>query len=162
MNTLELDKILSRNEITSRVYKGTYPANKLPIVYEYPSAFIANTHIEGLKGEHWVSFFFDPHSKGHFFDSFGHEPSYFHADNKFEMYIENNSNNCWIYNDKSIQSLFSLACGQFSIYFIVMKCLGLSMSQLLDPFGKDYAYNDRIVENFVEKYFGYSPAFKLW
>ena len=68
--------------------------------------------------------YFDKHAKGEYFDSYGLHPSM----NGFTAFMERNSNE-WVYNNKTVQSLFFATCGHyivcilFCIVVVVIACL---------------------------------------
>ena len=55
----------------------------------------------------------------------------------------------WIYNRKTIQSLFSNVCGRYCIHFILFCCRNISLHAILFVFSLDLTENDRRVFDFI-------------
>ena len=88
--------------------------------------------------------YFDKHGKGEYFDSYSLHPSM----NSFTAFMERNSNN-WIYNEKTVQSLFSTMCGHYCVYFILYCCHGYSMRDIVSRFSSNLTENGRNINLFI-------------
>ena len=91
--------------------------------------------------------YFDKHGKGEYFDSDGLHPSM----NDFTAFMERNSND-WIYNNKTVQSLFSTTCGHYCVYFILYRCRGYSMHDIVSRFLSNLTENDRNINLFIRAF----------
>ena len=58
------------------------------------------------------------------------------------------------YNTKRLQGTFSTVCGSYCIYFLMMRCRGISFEDILSQFSfNDYYRNDSMVSLFMNKHF---------
>lgn len=81
MNSSKIDRILSRNPIAARYYRGVYPFEKIPAIGRYPEAFLvlnADKYYE--KGRHWLAVFIQDRHTIDFFDSYGYSLDAFGID----------------------------------------------------------------------------------
>lgn len=142
MNTIELLRDLSN--FVCRENKGSYgvyASNQLPrdkIVK--PGLIIANTAPSSHSGKHWVAFYFRSGSdKAEFFDSFGGRP----RKKEFLDFIKKNSTS-YIYNNRKLQSNWSIVCGQYAVSFLFFRCGKKSMQTFTRQFDvKKPDQNDR-------------------
>ena len=90
------------------------------------SAYIINSDPSYRPGEHWIAVYFDKQGRGEFFDSYGLHPDF----NGFTTLMNQNSNE-WIYNNKTLRSLFSVVCGYYCIYYVLLRCRGFCMRTIV-------------------------------
>lgn len=84
----------------------------------YPFCFMANTECAHNTGAHWVAFYFDHQGTARYFDSFGRQPMY----SEWMNYLTGNSKHgLWDFSKTQIQSLDSIACGQYCIYYLLKR-----------------------------------------
>ena len=141
--------ILSSNFVTKKKFKGIYSSNNLPSLQgiDYPAAFVVNTDETSKPGEHWVAFFFKSENAiPEYFDSFGLPP----LKPGFISFLKQKRAK-YRYSTKTLQNLFSSACGEYTIYYIFHKCLGWSLRKILSKFSLSTIKNDAIVKDFVHK-----------
>ena len=143
MNTYQIEYYLKKDPLARRIFKKACPRDQLQTV-EYPSAYVVNSHTSTKPGEHWLAVFFDKQGRGEFFDSYGLHPDF----NGFTDLMNQNSNE-WIYNSKTVQSLFSIECGNFCIYHILFRCRGFSMRTIVSHFSSNLTENDRRISQFI-------------
>lgn len=119
-----INKVLTKH-LGRNVFKGVFPASQLPPVgdftganVDYPFCFVANTDTADKTGQHWVAFYFDKTGMARYFDSFGREPCY----RDWLNYLSGNSKlGLWDYCRAEIQSLDSIACGEYCIYYLIKR-----------------------------------------
>lgn len=142
MNTVELARDLSENEITRKQFKGVFPSDCLPKrKLRKPAFVVANTDNSNQPGTHWVAFYFPKIGKGEYFDSFGNGP----VNIDFIKFLKRNST-CYNYNKQRLQSDFSKYCGQFCCMFLHYKCVGKTLKQFIKLFSSTkFTYNDNKV-----------------
>ena len=143
MNTVQIRRLLNTDSFAKTIFKKVCAKNQLQHV-DYPSAYVISSHPSSKPGEHWIAVYFDKHGKGEYFDSYGLPPSV----NGFTTFMERNSKT-WIYNDKTVQSLFSTRCGHYCVYFILYRCRGYRMRYIVSRFSSNLAENDRKVDLFI-------------
>lgn len=148
MNTLEIIRDISQNNITRKHFKGVFPADCLPKAkLKKPAFVVANTDNASQPGTHWVAFYFPKSGKGEYFDSFANGPinAYF---------IKFLQKNCSTYtqNNKRVQSDFSTYCGQFCCMFLYYRCVGKTLKEFLKLFtASKLDYNDNKVIHLYHK-----------
>ena len=153
MNTSQLCKCISQSSLLRKHYGSVCPRDQLPTyipVEERPRFYIVNTDPKCKPGKHWVLIFIGIR-KVEFYDSLGRLPSFYHRSLKHFMLINGQSYTCL---NVRLQSLVSKNCGQFCLYFAKLKCLGMSMRQIIRIFrGKSYCYNENVIlDDFKSSY----------
>ena len=151
MNTSQLHRAMMSEPLCRDNFIGVFASDKLPkTVKTYPACMIANVDDSKQPGSHWVAFFFDQEGQGQFFDSYGHSPQ--HYTTKFNDLLNKNSNS-WTFNRKKVQSDFTTVCGQYCLYYVLFRCKGGRLTEMLDLFGEDTYLNDITVNEFVKERF---------
>jgi len=117
----------------------------------YPSAYVLNSQPSSKPGEHWLGVYLDKNGKGEYFDSYGLPPDMF----GFADFMNAKSTSC-IYNEKTLQSLFSKVCGHYCVYFILFRCRGLTMRDIASHFSSNLIENDRRVASFINHFENYN------
>lgn len=158
MNSQQIDSILRYNQYSKRYFKGVYAADQLPLIVDsYPAAFVVNTDPSHKPGTHWVSFYFNANGNGDFFDSYGKTPEFYN--DEFKVFLDNNTGK-WKYNKKQLQHISSVVCGQYVVYYLIMKCRpNVDGSKIMSVFTKDKTFNDWFVKTFVNTYFCHQLCF---
>ena len=147
MNALTINKILKSDPVVAKSFYGVVPSDHMPRRIAVPCSLVVNTDPSTKPGQHWVAFFIDSNRHGSYFDSFGREP---HKE-EFKDFL---TKNCptWEYNKCQIQSPFVSTCGQYCIYFLLYKCRGNSLKQIIKTF-EDFEDNDQAVTDFINDHF---------
>ena len=143
MNTIQLECLLRKDPLAKTVLKKACAKNQL-LHDDYPSANVINSHPSSKPGEHWIAEYFDKHGKGEYFDSYCLHSSV----NDFTAFMERNSK-YWVYNSKTVQSLFSRTCDHYCVYFILYRCRGCSMRDIVSHFSSDVTENDCKIDLFI-------------
>lgn len=144
MNTDEINRILHSHPATKTIFKGTFPANKLPKPKpKKPFAVVINYDNDSLPGSHWVCIYADKKSV-HFHDSYGITPCRI----EIPAFIDPDDYTVTL---KQLQNKRSSVCGHHVISFIICRALGQSNEVYLSHFGDDTKHNDRIVYDYVSK-----------
>lgn len=122
MNTRQLTKVLRSDELLTDVFKGVYASDKLPKeVGNY--CFVANVDPASKSGSHWVSFYID-NKNCYFFDSYGRPPM-----KEFKDYLTQYK---LAYNTQRLQSDFSACCGQYCMFYLMMKARFKDFTEYFD------------------------------
>ena len=108
MNTLQIERLLKNKKIFKKVC--AFDQLEKPV---FPSAYVINSDLSNELGEHWIAVYFDKRDRGEYFDSYGLAPAFV----GLEFYMDTYSLAGWIYNRKTLQALFTIACIIF--YFVV-------------------------------------------
>ena len=144
LSTSEIDLVLN----TFAIYKGTYSSDKIPINNrKFPQAFIVNTARNNSPGEHWVGLIVDE-SCCYFFDSFGNENLNMDILNKMKQFGFQR----YLYNTRTIQSVFSENCGYFCIAFILSYIRNVPYNVFLNNFSTNVLSNNEICYSLIQKY----------
>ena len=144
----DISLILSRFLSKSRVkYLGTFSADKIPshslVQSSSPCCYVLNSDPSTSPGSHWVAVYHStPHSL-EFFDSFGFAPADlgFHFDTSFHV----------TQNKTQVQSLNSKVCGEYCIYFVYLRSVGISFSDIIKRLSSQtHSKSDSRVNSFVQ------------
>ena len=128
---------------------GVYPADMLPTkaAVAKPGFYVANTDPHFKAGEHWVAFYIPidmTRNPMEYWDSYGLKPP--------EIFVPF-LNPTYLRNTKFIQHPLSSTCGQYCIYYILMRYNGHSMEKIVSIFSEDTLENDIMVNQTVEHNF---------
>jgi len=152
MDSLQLQRILSRRPC----FLDVYASDQLPSrISKYPACFVANIDPSTQAGSHWVAFYVVSPKELEFFDSYGHSPQYFKgplADFSFKFKHVT-------YNSVPVQSNKTAVCGQYCVYYLICKCRGQSLNDIMSSFVTKNIANDIRVYNYVSKRFRVRPKF---
>jgi len=131
-------------------YKGAHPIDYLPKApVPKPAAMIVNTDPHDKPGKHWVAIYIDIDGSADYFCSYGYGPR-----KLIQQFLQCNAQGGWRQNTQRVQGLLSTTCGHYCVYFLMYRCRGVPMNVILEHFDKkDYACNDEMVVQFVNRYF---------
>lgn len=126
----EISKMLMTDCYTRNSFMGVFPQDYLPCcVSSYPAAYVCNTHKHTQEGEHWVGMFFEGPGAGEYFDPLGLPPIY----KSWEKFMDTSCSD-WTFNNKTIQSVSSNACGYHVVHYLLLKARGCSLARVLEIF----------------------------
>ena len=149
METKEISEILSRDRYTGQYFRGVYACDQLPNQYvPHPSGLIINTDPASKPGQHWVAVFITAEGVGEYFDSFGKGPS----KPQIVHFLQKNTDYV-LPNPRVLQNAFTTVCGQYTVFFLLHRCRGLSMTKIINMFSSDTSDNDSNVNHFIRKHF---------
>lgn len=150
MNTHQLQCAIDCDVKMNVKIIGTYSADNIPNKpHTLPFGFIVNTDPHNLPGQHWIAFYADEHGVLEAFDSFGISPSKYSPCMKQFMKTFNNV----VVNNKRVQSLESNVCGQYCLFYLMCRCRGYFMSDVINIFSNDSTLNDQFVYRFIDDRF---------
>lgn len=152
MNTTQINSYLSSLFNRKRVCFNVIPSDYLDsidIPY-YPLCLVVNSEDSSSSGRHWIAFFRqDVNSDLIFFCSYGmgieSYSSYF-------INFAKRLNAKIIQNTKTLQSINSNVCGQYTIYFLYKMYYGCCLMSLYCSFSSNMRMNDSKVKNFVKRF----------
>ena len=153
METSEIYSALKTNVLTKDCIANVVPIDQLPdpsnLNYnnEGVQFLVINLDTSDLPGSHWVAVLVSPAPTilNEYFDSYGLNPP-----GIIEEYLGKN----FIHQKKSLQSHTSTICGQWCIYYILYRCKGYTMRDIVAPFReKSKASNDDHVNKVVNEMF---------
>lgn len=144
MNTHQIHHILSNEPTTRKSFRGVYASDRLPKNPPKPAALVANLDPHNLGGSHWVAFYLPSKGPAEYYDSYGTLPI-----PPFEKLLGHNYRR----SIRTLQSPFSTVCGQYCIFFILKRCNGQSMHDIISSFGEDVTENDFILNYYIKNRF---------
>jgi hypothetical protein len=149
MNTGQIYCALKTNPITRHQFCGVFASNQLPEELSLvPSCLVANTDPDSEPGEHWVAVYRNADGSTDYFDSYGRQPT-----GAIKSWLYRTCGGSIRCNHKCLQSPLSSACGQYCVYFLLSKCRGLRLPDIVKCFTKNTLLNDACVVAFVNRYF---------
>ena len=139
MNSIQIISVLQQDphSMAARVISR----DQLPNPY-CTGSFIMNTDPSHLPGRHWVAIYSPTNGPIEFVDSLGYSPEHYQI-NQWSSYK---------YNCRRLQPYQSNFCAFYCLYFIINRCNGLTLEQIMNEFGEDLHENDRIVSDFVHQF----------
>lgn len=150
MNSLQIEEILSHDQVTQKYFLGVFPSDQLPKkITRYPACFVCNVDKSTEPGSHWVAFYLPSSEEVEFFDSYGNEPAFFQG--PIDNFVSHFSR--VVFNPLTLQSHVTAVCGQFCVFYIYCRCRGKTLKTILSEFVNKNLCNDHRVYNFVSKRF---------
>ena len=143
MYEFTIEKILTTDKITSKIFLGAFANNEVTTKFKLPARFIANTQSRNKPGQHWLAFYYDFKGNCYFFDSYGRSPIYYN----FENYIEKTAKSCY-YSDNRIQG-YSYICGLYCIFYLLFKARNKE-KLFFSKFTKNLNKNDKYILNNIK------------
>ena len=146
MNNREVTRFMKSHPRTKGIFVPTHTTDTLPSYHrkKLPCSYIVITHKSHQPGEHWVCIFFPITGPPEYFDSFGFSPKV-----DFKNFLVED----YIYNRRFIQYPFSSVCGQYYMYFILMRSMNRTMPGIISQFTEDNLENDIMVNYEIEASF---------
>jgi len=146
MNAGEIESALRSDKFVDGVLVGVFAADQLP-QKEFPGAYVVNTDESNQPGQHWVAFYTEKDTT-ECFDSYGQNPGKYSE--KIKEWLEETYS---VVQDDRLQSSDSTVCGQYCMYFILLRAYGYSFQDIMSSFTKNTAFNDKFVCKFINKFF---------
>lgn len=147
MYSSQIQRILIRDQQTSRYFTGVFPSDELPPICK-DTALIANTDTHDKEGTHWIAMYIQDEETLEFFDSFGFHPSVYVP--FISQYAKQFLNIKW--NQTTFQSPTSNVCGQYCTYFILKRCNGFSMDCILNQMERSKITDFQMYYFFKKRY----------
>ena len=156
MNTSEINDILRNDKICKSIFKGVFPADKISSIrVQPPFGYVVNTDISTQPGRHWCSIYINQYDRnGEFFDSYGNHQSYYG-----KRFVDFLNRHCkrWTYNQSGLQGPLSATCGQYCIFYLLHRCKGIPLHDIVNMFTHDKELNDEMVNEYVTKFLLWKP-----
>jgi len=154
MNNEEIEKALRSDPAVDKTFIGVFSADTLPIPKEFPGGYIANTEPSHMSGQHWVAFYCNDNTV-ECWDSFGRNPA------EYSEHLATWINDEYkIVQIESVQSDDSTVCGQYCMFFILLRAYNFSYEDIMSAFTSDTVINDKFVCKFINKYFKLKTTIK--
>lgn len=147
MNTREINRILRQHPVTKNIFKGVFPCDSIPNQINPPFALVCNTDPSTKPGEHWVAMFVTSSGQGEYFDSYGISPLRV----EFKTFLQKKCTR-FRWNKIRFQSDSTSVCGQYCIFYLLLRSGGLSIEEIAAKLPKDEFVSDCFVSEWVNKY----------
>ncbi len=160
MNTSQIQRILRCHPRTSGIFLGVFASDQLPSYsINPPCALVCNTDPSDKPGEHWIAIYINSSGCGEYFDSYGQEPSIV----TIRSFLNRNTMS-YRTNIKTIQGAMSSSCGQYCVYYLLYRCCGKSLEQIVRSMPSNPFVSDSFVVAFVNKHCRLSTeiVFSFW
>lgn len=144
MDETQIAKALSKHALTAPLYRGTFAADEIEKEEFRSGIFILNTAPRRSTGEHWVLCFIE--EKIIYFDSFGVMPL-------FQGFWKFVGNKTFFFNSKSLQSVDSLKCGEYCLYFAAKLSAGFTLPEIRKKFTSNTHLNELLLPSLLAKEF---------
>ena len=140
-----IEHLLYNNNITNQYFLGTFPADEIPKILDYPSSLVVNMDNSNKRGSHWVAMFIPNKKICYYFDSFGILPSNENITNFLNSFSK------ILISNFTYQSIITDVCGDYVMFFIYMCSLGYKPKKIKKILMAE-DNPDLFVYNFVSKY----------
>ena len=153
MNSIQLNECAQKDKILQKYFVGVFAADQLP-EKKFPGAYIVNTDNSSGPGQHWVAMFCYDH-KIECFDSFGQYPGDCnpHISNWLDPVYQ-------IIHNRQLQSNDTSVCGQYCLFFLLLRAHGYTFEDTLSAFNRKREFNDKFVQKFVNRWFRVSTSLR--
>ena len=146
MNGAQIETALRQDKFASQSFVGVFAADRLP-VKEFPGSYVINTDETGQHGQHWVAFY-TVDDTIECFDSFGKNPGV------YSVHIKNWLGDMYqVVQCDTLQSEHSTVCGQYCMFFLLLRSYGFSYEDVISAFTSDTVISDKFVCKFANKFF---------
>lgn len=146
MNTYQITKALN----SCKGFRGVFAKDRLSslILNTFPAALVINTDKSSGPGEHWVAVYIDENGYGSYFDSYGRQPLV-----EIGQFLRKTCRNGFqLVTSMPLQALASIVCGQYCIFYLLMRMVGWSDSKIVATLTKNTAFvTDNFVNQFITK-----------
>lgn len=150
MNTYQLQCVIDCDANMKRKIIGVYAADEIPKEnHTLPYGFIVNTDPINLPGRHWIACFITDKNILETFDSYGNSPDMLSPFIKRYMKTFKQTH----INTKKLQSSETTVCGQYCLFYLICRCRGYTMQEIINNFNNNYHTNDQFVYNFIDDRF---------
>ena len=141
MNSVEINEILK--EYCGEAFGGVFASDTfLSCKRVRRKIYIVNTDTSDGPGKHWVAIFITSRGRIEYFDPLGHRPPPVMA------VFFRRGGRTYAYNSECVQSDISSSCGQFCIFYAILRSMNQPMNVIMKYF-KDISFNEKLVVTFV-------------
>ena len=154
MNTTDILQVLQ----DVKDFGGVRPSDMLQNC-EVNKFYIVNTDPSTKPGQHWVAVYL---KRGccEFFDSLGQAPAQYSKNFNDLLFIHGPS---YMYTNYRLQNYGSSVCGQYCIFYIMMRSQGYSLYNIVNFFNThSLKFNDSVVLHFYQNIFKTANKFSFY
>ena len=143
LNTIDINYVLKRNNITKEEFIGVFPSCEIPESEMKRYFFITNTDTHDEAGSHWTAWMVE-HDKVEFFDRFGRSPVNYQLSYYYKHYVLGKRVS---YSSLRVQNFSSKTCGYFCVFYVYLRSLGFDYEFIVNKL-RNLNNNDEIVVEF--------------
>ena len=141
MKAMDLAKMISSDNRLNNHFIGIFPIDLIPSQVDVNDFFIINSSPSDKEGTHWLVLYKNSQTSYEFFDSFGYSPNFYKLYN-FANFLKDYK---FCYQNKQIQSVYSIKCGLYCLFYASLKVSGHSMVNIIEKFSTNCIHNDKIL-----------------
>jgi len=138
MDNVQISEIAERHCSLREHFAGVFSRDQLPETLARGYFYVVNSANYNEPGRHWLGMYVNE-NEVEFMDSFANEPETYGIHIEYPL----------IMNARQLQSDDSDTCGDYVMYFLYFRSLGLSFPCILSSFRGDRYENDVSVRNLV-------------
>ena len=153
LNNVQLDHLATADAILKPYFYGTVACDRLPShpIKKEPRGYIVNTDPHYRGGRHWLALWTPSRDVCEVMDSYALPLESYETTEPLQDWLKSQ----WkyvIYNEQSLQSIYSKSCGDYALFYLKDRARGQSMNEFLRRFSKhDYVNNDHKVGQMLKK-----------
>ena len=152
LNNVQLDHLANHHPSLGPYFYGTVACDRLPNkpLKTEARGYIVNTDPHDMPGRHWIALW-TCGNVCEVLDSYALPLEVYQTAEPLEEWLNTRWKNV-VYNEQSLQSLYSKSCGDYALMYLIDRAEGRSMAQFKARFKKhDYVYNDHKVGQMLKK-----------
>jgi len=167
LNNVQLDHLATADAILKSYFYGTVACDRLPRrpIKKEPRGYIMNTDPHDRPGRHWLALWTRSGNVCDVMDSYALLLESYETQEPLQDWLKSQ----WkyvIYNEESLQSIYSKRCGNYALFYLKDRARGQSMNDFLRRFSKhDYVDNDhkvgQMLEKLIEKELEWDKVYKV-
>jgi hypothetical protein len=147
MNTKEIASCLLSNPYLQNSVVGVFAADNIPRHLPLGKGCVVNTDFSNSDGLHWCAVFKPNHQRIEFFDSFGHEPSFFH---QFWERVLLAQCQYLDYCSHPVQSETTNVCSQHCLFYLYLRARNVAYIDIMkNIYTRNRCFNDDVVVDYV-------------
>ena len=153
MNSKKIFELTQKCEYLRPIFIGVFARDDLPkrkLSRNKSHALIVNLDTKSQPGSHWIGIY-APRKCTYieYWDSTGRPPRH-----ESILNFLNYQRDFFYFNNMSLQSIYTTTCGQYCLFFLCCRILGLTQREILNFFETDNPeFNDKFVNGVVQNIF---------
>ena len=153
LNNVQLDHLATSDAILKPYFYGTVACDRLPhrSIRKEPRGYIVNTDPYDQPRRHWLALWTHSGNVCEVMDSYALPLESYMTTKPLHDWLKSQ----WkyvIYNEQSLQSIYSKSCGDYALFYLKDRARGQSMNEFLNRFSKhDYVENDHKIGQLLKK-----------
>lgn len=152
LNNIQLDTLAKHHPSLGQYFYGTVACDELPKRPDKnkPRGYIVNTDPRELPGRHWIALW-TKDNLCEVMDSYALPLDVYETAQPLQHWLTKH----WkyvVFNGRSLQSLYSKSCGDYSLFYLIDRAEGKTTQDFLKRFKQyDYVNNDHKIGEMLKK-----------